>query len=60
MPRLLPRQWVQQIVARTNALQPDLIAITGVYERFRQDRLPDVEPLTQLRAADGLCHHRQS
>lgn len=53
--RLLPRQWVQQIVARTNALQPDLIAITGdMSDGSVEDRLPDVEPLTQLRAADGV------
>ncbi|AKL14683.1 TPA: metallophosphoesterase [Kluyvera intermedia] len=53
--RLLPRKWVQQIVAKTNALQPDLIALTGdMSDGAVEDRLPDVEPLTQLRAADGV------
>lgn len=53
--RLLPREWVQQIVAKTNALQPDLIALTGdMSDGLVEDRLSDVEPLTQLRAADGV------
>ncbi|MGK9174934.1 metallophosphoesterase [Yokenella regensburgei] len=53
--RLLPREWVEQIVAKTNALKPDLIALTGdMSDGTLGVRYSDVEPLAHLRAADGV------
>lgn len=53
--RLLPREWVEQIVAKTNALKPDLIALTGdMSDGTLKVRYNDVEPLAHLRAADGV------
>lgn len=53
--RLLPREWVEQIVAKTNALNPDLIALTGdMSDGTLAVRYNDVEPLSRLHAADGV------
>ncbi len=53
--RLLPASWVAAVVARTDALDPDLVVVTGDLE----DGLPaaragDVRPLRDLRAPDGV------
>lgn len=52
---LLPAWWVADVVAKSNALQPDLIVITGDLE----DGMPDqdavnVRPLQDLHAPDGV------
>ncbi|CAM5211680.1 Calcineurin-like phosphoesterase domain-containing protein OS=Castellaniella defragrans OX=75697 GN=HNR28_003213 PE=4 SV=1 [Castellaniella defragrans] len=52
--RLLPEYWQAAVVARTDALKPDLIVITGdLADGTPQQRAADVSPLKDLRAADG-------
>jgi hypothetical protein len=47
--------FVQEVVARVNALKPDLIAITGDLVDGTVSQLKDsVEPLKDLRAPDGV------
>ncbi len=50
-----PKAWLEKIVAMTNALQPDIICITGDIADLE---LPDTEghmnPLSQLRARYGV------
>jgi predicted MPP superfamily phosphohydrolase len=49
------RAFVDQIVRTTNALQPDLIAITGdLVDGSVAELGPLVEPLRELRAKDGV------
>jgi predicted MPP superfamily phosphohydrolase len=51
----IKRDFVQRIVDRTNALQPDLIVFTGDMADGPVERLKaDVEPLAALRAPLGL------
>ncbi len=51
----LGRAWLEQVVARVNALRPDLIAITGDVMDGSVERLrDDVAPLGALRASDGV------
>lgn len=53
--RLFPASWAQAVVARTNALEPDLIVITGDFiDGTLAARRGDVEPLRALSARDGL------
>jgi predicted MPP superfamily phosphohydrolase len=53
--RLLPASWMRAVVAKTNALKPDLIVITGDLEDGTPAaRAADVAPLAQLRAPDGV------
>ena len=53
--RLLTGAWVESVVARTNALDPDLILITGDLVDGRTDkRAADVAPLARLHARDGV------
>lgn len=53
--RLLPGSWIAAVVARTNALQPDLIVITGDLEDGTPAaRAADVRPLRDLHARDGV------
>lgn len=53
--RLLPAEWVTAVVATTNALHPDLIVITGdLQDGMPEARSADVQPLSQLRAPDGV------
>lgn len=53
--RLLPGSWIAAVVSRTNALQPDLIVITGDLEDGTPAaRAADVRPLRDLRAPDGV------
>lgn len=48
------RQWLQEVVARVNALEPDLIAITGDLVDGETDRLRrEVAPLRRLKARFG-------
>jgi len=51
----LGRDWLTEVVAQTNALQPDLIAITGDLADGTVAQLGrDVEPLADLRAPHGV------
>ena len=53
--RLLQAPWMQAVVDKTNALQPDLILITGdLVDGSPQARANDVQPLQQLRARYGV------
>lgn len=52
---LLKRDWLEETVSRVNALQPDLIALTGDYVDGHIDELRhEVEPLAQLKAKYGV------
>ncbi|KQR69412.1 metallophosphoesterase [Rhizobium sp. Leaf341] len=53
--RLFPRTWAEAVVARSNALAPDVILITGdLIDGRLDDRRADVAPLAGLRARDGV------
>lgn len=53
--RLLPAPWVAAVVDKTNALEPDLIVITGdLQDGSPEARAPDVRPLRELKARDGV------
>lgn len=53
--RLLTGEWVRQVVARSNALQPDLVVITGdLIDGSVAARANDFAPLGALRAKDGV------
>lgn len=53
--RLLNGPWVRQVVARTNALNPDLIVITGdLIDGTPKARRDDVDPLRDLLAKHGV------
>jgi uncharacterized protein len=53
--RLFPARWAQAVVERTNALNPDLIVITGdLIDGAVEMRRDDVRPLTGLKARDGV------
>lgn len=47
--------WLRQVVDKTNALHPDVILLTGdMIDGFVYDRLNDVAPLAELKAAYGV------
>lgn len=53
--RLYPASWARAVVARSNALGVDLIAVTGdLIDGTLDARRADVEPLGDLRARDGV------
>jgi len=53
--RLLQAPWIASVVDRSNALNPDLIVITGdLVDGTPQARARDVEPLGRLRAREGV------
>lgn len=53
--RLLPGSWMAAVVAKTNALDADLIVITGdLADGSPEARAADVRPLHDLRARDGV------
>ena len=53
--RLFPARWTRAMVDRTNALDADLIVITGDFIDGTLDaRRGDVEPLRDLKARDGV------
>jgi predicted MPP superfamily phosphohydrolase len=53
--RLFPATWTRAVVDRTNALDVDLIVVTGdVIDGSLAMRRADVEPLRDLRARDGV------
>jgi hypothetical protein len=52
--RLFPEEWTRAVVDRSIALSPDLIVVTGDFiDGTIAARRADVEPLRDLRAADG-------
>lgn len=52
---LLQRDWVAQVVARVNALKPDLILFTGdIVDGLPEMRDVDVAPLKDLRSRYGV------
>lgn len=53
--RLFPRAWTTAIVTATNALDVDLVVVTGdVIDGSVANREADVAPLRDLRARDGV------
>ena len=53
--RVLGGRFAEDVVAKVNALEPDLIVITGDLIDGRLEELrPHVEPLRRLRARDGV------
>lgn len=53
--RLFPASWARTVVERSNKLGVDLIAITGdLIDGTLDARRADIEPLRDLRAADGV------
>ncbi|WP_153111008.1 metallophosphoesterase [Propionivibrio limicola] len=53
--RLLQAPWVSAVVEKTNALNPDLILITGdLIDGTPELRAPDVSPLRNLKARQGV------
>ena len=53
--RLFPASWARAVVERSNALDADLIAITGdLIDGSLAMRRADVEPLRALRGRDGV------
>lgn len=53
--RLFPASWARNVVERSNKLDVDLIAITGdLIDGTLDARRADIEPLRDLRAADGV------
>lgn len=53
--RLFPASWIAAVVAKTNALHPDLIVITGdLQDGTPAARATDVQPLHDLHARDGV------
>ena len=49
------RERFERIVARVNALEPDLIAITGDFvDGTPGERMNDLEPISRLKAKDGV------
>lgn len=53
--RLFPARWSREVVARVNTVHADLIVMTGdLVDGTPQAREDDVEPLGDLRAADGI------
>ncbi len=53
--RLLQADWMQAVVARANALEPDLTLITGdLVDGTPEARTADVRPLGELRAPHGV------
>ncbi|NYE25321.1 metallophosphoesterase [Pigmentiphaga litoralis] len=53
--RLMNAEWATQVVARTNALSPDLVVITGdLIDGTVDARRPDIQPLADLKARHGV------
>jgi predicted MPP superfamily phosphohydrolase len=53
--RLFPRDWADAVVERTNALDADLILMTGdLIDGSVDHRRQDVAPISRLRARDGV------
>lgn len=53
--RLLPRSWIQDVVARTLELDADMVVVTGdLIDGWPDARFSDIEPLGQLRARNGV------
>lgn len=52
---VVTRAWVRDVVERVNALQPDLIVLTGDFvDGHPRDLMKDIEPLAELSAPCGV------
>lgn len=52
---LLKKNWLEEVVKKTNALDPDIIALTGDYVDGRAEEIgQELEPLAGLRARRGV------
>lgn len=52
---ILQRDWLAQVVAKTNALEPDLILLTGDYvDGYAEDIGHELAPLGELKAKYGI------
>lgn len=52
---ILNRAWLEQVVTKTNAIEPDLILLTGDYvDGTVSELLNELEPLARLRARYGV------
>jgi predicted MPP superfamily phosphohydrolase len=53
--RLFPESWAEEVVARSNSLDVNLIAITGDFiDGSVDNRRADIAPLAKLQARDGV------
>jgi predicted MPP superfamily phosphohydrolase len=53
--RLFPASWTEAVVSRSNALNVDLVAITGDFiDGSLENRRADIAPLEKLKARDGV------
>lgn len=53
--RLLQRPWIESVVAKANALKPDLMVLTGdMVDGTVASRAHDIEPLDNLTASRGV------
>ena len=53
--RLLGKRWLEDVVNRTNALEPDVIVITGdLIDGYVASRDSEMDPLRDLRATHGV------
>lgn len=52
---LLRRDWLERVISRSNALDADLLVLTGdLSDGLLSRRKKDIAPLAQLRAKDGV------
>lgn len=52
---IFKRDWLDEVVAKTNALKPDLVALTGDYvDGYASDLESEIEPLGKLQAKYGV------
>ncbi len=53
--RLFPRSWAEEVVRRSNDLQPDMTLVTGDFIDGSLDaRRKDIAPIAELEADDGV------
>lgn len=52
---ILKKDWLEQVVLKVNAQNPDLIALTGDYiDGYAVNILSEIEPLSELKAKYGI------
>lgn len=53
--RLFPNSWAEELVKRSNALQPDVTLVTGDFiDGGLEARRSDIAPIAELQARDGV------
>lgn len=53
--RLFPKSWAEEVVKRSNALQPDMTLVTGDFiDGSLEARRADIAPIAELQARDGV------